>query len=163
MSAQRPMPDPELASKLAADLFGQGFNCAEAVVQALLWDDENASTVGQRMATAFGGGTARRGGTCGALQGAAMALSYLAGRTRADDDEGKERAYALVGELFHRVAASRGSVECRTLTGLDFTEPESHDRFDAEVKDRVCVPLVCEVARLAAEALASSAPRREDE
>jgi C_GCAxxG_C_C family probable redox protein len=149
--------DPETAGRLASDLFTQGFNCAEAVVQGLLWDDEGASVAGQRMATAFGGGIARRGGTCGALQGAAMAIGFLAGRERPDDDEGKDRVYALVGALFERVLASRGSVECRVLTGLDFAVPESHDIFDAEVKDRVCVPLVREVARLAAEALARSA------
>ena len=150
MSGAGRILDPEIAGRLAAELFERGFSCAESVVQALLWDDEEASAAGQRMATAFGGGTARRGGTCGALHGAAMAIGYLAGRTSPDDAEGKDRVYALVGELFERVLADHGTTECRVLTGLDFAAPESHDIFDAEVKDRVCVPLVREVALLAA-------------
>lgn len=155
MSGAGRILDPEIAGRLAAELFERGFSCAESVVQALLWDDEEASAAGQRMATAFGGGTARRGGTCGALHGAAMAIGYLAGRTSPDDAEGKDRVYALINELYDRVEAARGATECRALTGLDFATPGAQEIFDAEVKGRLCLPLIREVVRLAAALLDS--------
>jgi C_GCAxxG_C_C family probable redox protein len=111
----------------------------------------------QRLATAFGAGLARRGGVCGALTGAAMALSTLLGRSDPEDDEGKERVYAAVIELSRRLEAAHGTVECRRLTGLDFNDPGSHETLKASVKANVCVPVLRLVVTTALE-LAAQRP-----
>ncbi len=146
-------PDPR---DHAVALFEGNFNCAESTVTALLTAARRDPAEAQRLATAFGGGLARRGTVCGALTGAAMALSSLLGRTDAADTDGKERAYAVVAELLRRVETSTGAIECRTLTGLDFNDPTSHEAFKASVKARVCVPMLRLVVGTALELVAAA-------
>jgi C_GCAxxG_C_C family probable redox protein len=126
----------------AVALFGQGFNCAESAVTALLDVADRSSREAQRLATAFGGGLARRGLVCGALSGSAMALSTVLGRSDPTDGDGKERAYAAVNELLRAVEAAHGAVDCRHLTGLDLNDPASDEAFKRDVKARVCVPVL---------------------
>ena len=141
------------AAEHAAELFGRGFNCAESAVIAVLTAASHDAVEAQRVATAFGGGLARRGGVCGALSGSAMALSTLLGRSDPDDGEGKDRVYAAVTELFARVQAAHGAVDCRQLTGLDLTDPASSGAFKARVHANVCVPVLRLAVTTAAELL----------
>lgn len=145
----------ESAGDRAVALFGAGFNCAESTVAALLVAAGRPPGDAQRLATAFGGGLARRGGVCGALAGAAMALSTLLGRRDAEDTDGKDRVYAAVERLLQRFETAQGSIMCRELTGLDFHDPASHEVFKASVKGAVCVPAIRLVVRAALDELAT--------
>ena len=147
---------PQAASEHAVRLFDSGFNCAESAVTAVLEAIGRDASHAQRMATAFGAGLARRGGACGAVSGAAMALSSLLGRSDPQDDEGKERVYAAVLALAARIEAVHGSVECRRLTGLDFNDPESHETFKVSVRADVCVKVLSLAVATALELLASA-------
>ncbi|MCU0290730.1 MAG: C-GCAxxG-C-C family protein [Thermoanaerobaculaceae bacterium] len=134
--------------------FVGGYNCAESALLALGGGQARVQGELQRLATAFGGGTARRGLLCGAVAGAAMAVGLHLGRSTPEDAEGKDRVYQAVEELMAAVEARFGSVQCRQLTGVDFREPGSHDAF-CPVKEKVCIPLLRFVVETAARRLGS--------
>jgi C_GCAxxG_C_C family probable redox protein len=144
----------EAMVETAVGHFVGGYNCAESALLALGGGQARVQGELQRLATAFGGGTARRGLLCGAVAGAAMALGLHLGRSLPDDSAGKDRVYQAVEELMAAVEARFGSVQCRQLTGVDFREPGSHDAF-CPVKEKVCIPLLRFVVETAARQLGS--------
>lgn len=104
--------------------FEEGFNCSQAVLSAFgpaLGLDRDTAL---KAATAFGGGMAGRGNTCGAVSGALMGIGLRYGATRSDDEEAKERAYSLARKFMHEFASRHGSVFCRDLLGYDISTPE---------------------------------------
>lgn len=129
------------AGDVAARWFEAGYNCAEAAVLALLPDSERAASL-LRAATGFGGGIARHGLTCGAISGAALAVGSLLGRTDAQDEAGKERAYRVIDSVLRRFEERYGTVQCHRLTGFDFIGPHDEQEFLTKVKPMVCVPLL---------------------
>ncbi|MBP1648113.1 MAG: GCAxxG family protein [Bacteroidetes bacterium] len=133
------MESPE---ERAVRYFNSGYNCAEAVLKAVADEVGTGIEDPQRFATAFGGGIAKQGHTCGCLSGAAMAIGLLAGRTAPDDAAGKERVYAAVTRLFEKFKMRAGAVDCRDITGLTFDQATHHT---------VCCPLVGFAARAAYE------------
>jgi C_GCAxxG_C_C family probable redox protein len=131
----------------AVQYFKTGYNCAESVLKAVA--EAIGTDIGnpQRFATAFGGGIARQGYTCGCLTGAAMAVGMLAGRTAPDDLAGKDRVYASVVRLFGKFKAQAGAVDCREISDL---------KFDQLTHLNVCCPLVGFAARIACEEIERS-------
>jgi C_GCAxxG_C_C family probable redox protein len=67
------------------------------------------------------------GETCGAVTGAFMAIGLKHGKTRADDDESRERAYVFAQELAGRFRARNGTILCRELLGHDLSTEEGRD------------------------------------
>jgi C_GCAxxG_C_C family probable redox protein len=73
--------DRQTASEKAAQYFGNGFHCAEAVATAVLEAIGQDPTEASAHATAFGGGFGRTyQEACGALSGALIAIGHLYGR-----------------------------------------------------------------------------------
>jgi C_GCAxxG_C_C family probable redox protein len=77
-----------------------------------------------RVAGAFGGGMARLGETCGALTGGFMVIGLNHGKTTADDDDAREKTYALAQELAKRFKERNGMILCRELLGHDLSTEE---------------------------------------
>ena len=92
----------------AEALFREGFSCSQAVLMAfapgLGMDERQAALV----SSAFGGGMARHGWTCGALTGALMAVGLHAGHATAEDTATKDELYARVQALVVRFEARHG-------------------------------------------------------
>ena len=86
----------------AVALLGAGFNCAEAVLTVLSKRLEKlgrpCGEVVPCVATGFGAGIGRSGGTCGALSGAVLALGLMARHERAEDFEGKYLSLIHISE-----------------------------------------------------------------
>jgi len=116
-------PPPEA---LAASLFEQGFSCGQAVLAAHAARFGLERDAALRLACAFGGGVARTGSTCGAVNGALMVIGLAEGRTRVDDEAARERTYAAARTLLERFRAEHGSVTCRDLLGVDIGTPEGN-------------------------------------
>lgn len=140
------------AGDVAARWFEAGFNCAESAVLALLPDSDRAQSL-LRAATGFGGGIARHGLTCGAISGAALAVGSVLGRTDAQDEAGKERAYRVIDAVIRRFEERYGTVQCHRLTGFDFLGPHDEQEFLTKVKPLVCVPLLRFAVEVAVEEL----------
>ncbi len=126
----------------AATLFEAGFSCAESIIWTLATRLGADIADPQRLGAALGGGIARRGLVCGCLSGCAVAFGLLAGRVSRHDDERKEQIYAALERVLAEVERRHGSLDCRRLTGLDFSKPEDRETFERGVKQDVCIPIL---------------------
>jgi C_GCAxxG_C_C family probable redox protein len=77
-----------------------------------------------KVAGAFGAGMARSGETCGCVTGALMVIGLKYGKTRKDDDDSRERTYALAQEFMDAFQDRNRSLLCRELLGADVSTPE---------------------------------------
>lgn len=131
----------------------QKLNCAEAVLCSLLkhWGEEGGFA--PRVATAFGGGICGRQGMCGALTGGLMAVGVKLGRRQPGDD--KAPANQAGKALIAWAEGEFPALDCRALTGVDFSNPGEIARFRAPggAHEAVCERLVARVARRLAETL----------
>jgi C_GCAxxG_C_C family probable redox protein len=82
---------------------------------------------------------ARTGGTCGAVTGALMVIGLKHAKTRKDDDDSRELAYALAQDLMDAFQTRNGSLLCREILGVDVSTPEGM----AEVRKRDLFRTVC--------------------
>jgi C_GCAxxG_C_C family probable redox protein len=98
-------------------------NCAQAVLSAFCDELGLDKTTALRVALAFGAGTGRTGGTCGAVMGAYMVLGSRSypGLTPIDR---KEKVYSLVKEFNQRFVSLNKSINCSSLLGCDLSTPE---------------------------------------
>lgn len=103
-----------------------------------------------RIACGFGGGCARLGLTCGAVTGAFMVIGLKYGKAKADDNDAKEKTYAVVQEFSERFVERNKSLNCTELLGCDLGTSEGR----VKVKEQNLLVTVCEkVVRDAAEIL----------
>ena len=139
------MTKPEQATSLHA----RGSNCAQSVLCAFTSELGVDTTVAHRLATGLGAGLGRRQHLCGAVNGGAMALSAALGNETGADLAAKERTYEAVRAYVDAIEAEFGSIECRTLLGVDLNTPEGK----AELKERGLSASVCDklIARCAEE------------
>ena len=158
------MTDAEVIERVrqrARKNFSLGYNCSEAVFEALLSEcDLNLTRDALRLATGFGGGMGLYGDTCGALAGAVLAVSAVHGRTTLPGGEGREVAtkskqqfygrpgiYRLFNQLPNRMAEKYGSTLCRELTRM------WQDQWLCREHALNCREIITDVAGFAAELL----------
>ena len=132
----------------AAELFLNGYNCAQSVAVAFCdvtgMDEKTTS----RMMSGFGGGMGRLREVCGAVSGMFFVLSYLYGYHDPADDDGKKQTYTDVQALAEKFRASCGSIICRELLQNPPTDPTPSPRTEAYYKQRPCARMVFTAATL---------------
>jgi C_GCAxxG_C_C family probable redox protein len=99
------------------------------------------------LASAFGGGMARSGGTCGAVTGALMVIGYRESKKHAGDPAIKAIVYARAGEFMENFSNRFGSLTCRELTGCDLRTSEGQEKFKA-IHHELCEKLVAGAVEL---------------
>jgi len=134
-----PQKSVPCAADLAAACFKEGFNCSQAVLSACGGRFGLDREVSLKIATAFGGGMARMGGTCGAVTGAFMVIGLKHGKTKADDNNTREKTYELAKEFAARFTSRNKSIVCRDLLGHDLSTPEGREA----VKDKKLATTLC--------------------
>jgi C_GCAxxG_C_C family probable redox protein len=105
----------------AVDLFGKSFNCSQSVFFAFAGELGLDRETALKIASPFGGGVARSGGTCGAVSGGLLALGLAVGAT---EPARKEEGYRISQEFMNTFARAHGSLVCRELIGCDISTPE---------------------------------------
>jgi C_GCAxxG_C_C family probable redox protein len=108
----------------AADIFGGGFNCAQAVLSSFSEDFGLSATDALRVAGPFGAGMGRMGKVCGAVTGAFMTIGLRYAKTKVGEDDKKAEGYSLVQEFTLQFEALHGSIDCKELLGVDLSTPE---------------------------------------
>ncbi|HQI81546.1 MAG TPA: C-GCAxxG-C-C family protein [Deltaproteobacteria bacterium] len=98
-----------------------------------------------QVSTAFGGGMAHLGLTCGAVTGALMVLGLRHGGTGGQ----KQATYGLATEFVKRFREAHGSINCTELIGYDLSDPEQLAEASARIVfASKCVDYVRTAARI---------------
>jgi len=132
----------------AAELFLQGYNCAQSVAVAFcdvtgLDEKMTAKTV-----SAFGGGMGRLREVCGAVSGMFFVLGHLYGYDTPGDDRQKKELYTRVQGLAERFSRENGSIVCREILKNPPSDPNPSPRTAEYYAKRPCVRMVMTAARL---------------
>lgn len=138
----------------AEESFRNGLYCAESVVLALARAQGIESDLLPKAATAFCSGMARTRGTCGALTGAIMGVSFGLGRHHAGQPV--QPAYDAAQRLIRQFEAEFGARDCDALLGCDIGTPEGQAAFRAQRLGERCLDYTGRAAELALAILAES-------
>ena len=126
----------------AAQLFTEGYNCAQAV--AVAYSDLIGLTpeFTAKMASSFGGGMGRMREVCGAVSGMLLVAGILYGYDSNDDDEKKKDHYALVQDLAGQFRERNGSIICREILKNPPSDPAPTPRTAEFYAQRPCAKMV---------------------
>lgn len=132
----------------AAELFLNGYNCAQAVAVAYCDITGLEPDFAAKMISSFGGGMGRMREVCGAVSGMLMVAGLLYGYNDPQDDKAKTDHYALVQTLAGKFREQAGSIVCREILKNPPSDPKPTPRTEEFYKQRPCARLVvlaCEI------------------
>ena len=135
----------------AKQLFGEGYNCAQAVLCAFADECGLDEETAYMLSSSFGGGLGRMREVCGAVSGMSMAAGLLYGYKKGDAPAMKGAHYKRIQELAAKFREENGSIICRELLeGVPHTgtSPEPEARTPAYYKKRPCAELVAQAAHI---------------
>ncbi len=128
--------EKDTVALIAAEYFGNGYHCAEAVTKAVLESMDEESGLAVSHATAFGGGFGESFcEACGVITGSLIVIGHLHGKRNQGDTWKKA---ARIGDLVaERFKSLYGTTNCGQL----------RDRFGEEEQMELCRELVRQGAR----------------
>ena len=132
----------------AAQLFVDGYNCAQAVAVAFCDVTGLDEKMTCRLMSSFGGGMGRMREVCGAVSGMLMVAGLLYGYDVIGDDAVKKAHYALVQELAGQFRQEVGSIVCREILKNPPSDPNPTPRNEAFYRQRPCARLVALAAEI---------------
>ena len=135
-------------SEKAAELFMEGYNCAQAVAVAFCDVTGLEPDFTAKISSGFGGGMGRLREVCGAVSGMFMVLSHLYGYDDPKADGEKKQLYARVQDLGNKFRALNGSIICRELLDNPPSDPNPSPRTAEYYAQRPCVRMVMTAATL---------------
>ena len=113
----------------ALELFGQHFNCSQAVFTAYRKADVLDEESALKLSTVFGAGVACTGSElCGAVSGALLAISMHHGRGDIKSYEAKIKTYELANRFMADFKSKMGSCTCESILGLNIGIPANLER-----------------------------------
>ena len=143
--------------EIAVERFASGLSCSQAVFSAFAPNLGIPNDTALKLASAFGGGVARRGEVRGAVTGALMALGLARGHVTTDE-AGKEATYRLANAFADQFASRHGSLRCQELIGSLLSTPEGmQSARDRAVFTEICPKLVGDAADIVATLLQKNA------
>jgi len=138
-------------SDCAVNTFANRYNCSQSVLSVFAGQFGVDEKTALRLASPFGGGFARRGEVCGAVNGALMALGLARGT---DTPATKDEIYRLSEEFMRRFEGKHGTILCRNLIDCDLRTAEGYQAaVDKGVFDSVCPGLVRDAVEILQELL----------
>ena len=140
----------------AAELFLQGYNCAQAVAVAFSDVTGLDEKLSAKLSSSFGGGMGRMREVCGAVSGLLMVAGYLYGYDDPQDDKAKMEHYALVQHLAGKFREQAGSIVCREILKNPPSDPKPTPRTEDFYKQRPCARLVVLASRILDEYIAQN-------
>ena len=125
----------------AAELFNDGYNCAQAVAMAFadLVNMEEKQVA--QMVSGFGGGMGRMREVCGAVSGMFFITSTLYGYNE-PNQERQMQTYGLIQELAGQFKEKAGSIICRELLNNPPSDPAPTPRTAEYYAKRPCARMV---------------------
>ena len=135
-------------SEKAAELFLQGYNCAQAVAVAFCDVTGLEEKITAKTVSAFGGGMGRLREVCGAVSGMFFVLGHLYGYDSPGDDREKMQLYTRVQALATQFKEINGSIVCREILKNPPSDPNPSPRTAEYYAKRPCVRMVMTAADL---------------
>lgn len=126
----------------AAELFLQGYNCAQSVAVAFCDEMGVSEYVAAKMASSFGGGMGRMREVCGAVSGMLLVLGVVSGYGEPADMEAKRKHYAQVQNLAGEFRRQVGSIVCREILKNPPDDPTPSPRTEEYYRQRPCARMV---------------------
>ena len=134
-------------SETAAQLFLDGYNCAQSVAMAFSDVTGIPSQQAAQMVAPFGGGFGRQREVCGAVSGMCMVLGCLYGYDTPDPDR-QMAVYADTQALCRQFQEKAGSIICREILKNPPSDPAPTPRTAEYYAQRPCsrmVMLACDI------------------
>ena len=125
----------------AAELFNNGYNCAQAVAMAfadLIGMEEKQVAL---MVSGFGGGMGRMREVCGAVSGMFFITSTLYGYDEPNQEQ-QMATYALIQQLGGQFKEKAGSIICREILNNPPSDPAPTPRTAEYYAKRPCARMV---------------------
>jgi C_GCAxxG_C_C family probable redox protein len=139
----------QYAAARAVACFQEGFSCSQAVLCAYAPRFGLDRELALRVSGAFGSGMGRTGATCGAVTGALMVIGLKYGKINPEDDEAKEKTYALVQEFVDRFRQRNRSTLCKELLGYDLSTPAGREQArETGISAALCPGFVRDAAEI---------------
>lgn len=132
----------------AAELFLQGYNCAQSVAVAFSDVTGLDPDFSARIASSFGGGMGRMREVCGAVSGMLMVLGHLYGYSTPGDIHVKKEHYTHVQELAGKFREQAGSIICREILKNPPSDPNPSPRTAEYYQKRPCARMVFLAAQI---------------
>lgn len=142
----------------AAELFLNGYNCAQAIAVAFSDITGLDNHFSARMASSFGGGMGRMREVCGAVSGMLMVAGLLYGYDTPGDDVNKKAHYTLVQELAGKFREQTGSIICREILKNPPSDPAPSPRTAEYYAQRPCARMVFTAAQILDEYITNHPP-----
>lgn len=133
----------------AAELFMQGYNCAQAVALAFCDVTGLEEKALARQMASFGAGLGGLREICGALSGMELVVGHLYGYEVPGNDQEKKAHYQRVQQLASDFREQVGNILCREILNNPPTDPNPSPRTAEYYAARPCARVV----RLAGEIL----------
>ena len=127
--------------ELAAQLFCQGYNCAQAVSVAFCDVTGLSQAQAAKMAAPFGGGFGRQREVCGAVSALCMVYGILYGYEVPNADNQLD-VYADVQAMCAQFREKAGSIVCRDILKNPPSDPAPTPRTAEYYAQRPCARLV---------------------
>ncbi len=135
-------------AEYAAQLFYEGYNCAQAVTVAFCDVTGLEASFAAKIASSFGGGMGRMREVCGAVSGILMVAGLLYGYDTKDGGEAKKAHYQLVQSLAGQFREQMGSIVCREILKNPSTDPTPSPRTEEYYATRPCCRMVYTAAKI---------------
>ena len=133
----------------AAELFMQGYNCAQAVAVAFSDVTGLDKETSAKIASSFGGGMGRMREVCGAVSGMLMVAGLLYGYDNpGEKDVNKKEHYQLVQYLAGQFRDEVGSIVCREILKNPPSDPNPSPRTAEYYAQRPCARMVVLATRI---------------
>jgi len=133
----------------AINSFRTGLNCAQAVLTAYSDDLNFDKNLALSISCGFGGGMGRLQETCGAVTGSYMVLSIYNCKKNSENNDRKEKSYAMIQEFNKKFKSINGSTECLSLIKCDIKTADGR-KFAKENKlfDTICEKCILDSVKI---------------
>lgn len=137
-------------SEKAAELFREGYNCAQSVFAAFCDETGMDMETALKLSSSFGGGMGRLREVCGALTGVFMVAGIKYGYSEKDNDKEKAGHYELIQDIADKFRKKNGTIICRELLNLseNKSDPTPAKRTEQYYAVRPCERFVYEAAEI---------------
>lgn len=123
--------------------FESGYNCAQSVLSAFSDTYGFDRHLAFSISSGFGAGMGRLQEYCGAVTGAFMVIGIHNDHFFSDQKQSKEASAVMIQQFTKAFQNSRGTTNCKELTGCDLNTQEGQASFaEKNIGKKVCIPCI---------------------